>query len=94
MLRAAKHLLDLCTERFPSPRSCQHHSLTIREGFLNLTLMQGDTWLSLDFSEVDLERRPEDLVEEIAVMVVQAAEERAAEAAKKAAEPTPPDETA
>ena len=51
-------------------------------------------------SEVDLERRPEDLVEELAVMVAQAAEERAAEVAKKAEEtqpappPSTPDETA
>jgi len=88
MLRAAKQLLDLCTERFPSPRSSQSHNLTIKEGFLVLTLMQGDTYLSFNLSEVDLERTPESLLDELATLVKQAAEEEARRLAEK---PTSPD---
>lgn len=83
MLRAAKRLLDLCTERFPSPRPSQSHSLNVKEGLLVLTLMQGDTYLSLSLNEVDLERTPESLADELPTWIAQAAEEWAAEEAKK-----------
>ena len=69
MLRAAKTLIDLCTERFPSPRSCQNHNLVVRDGALVLTIMQGDTHQSFNLNEVDLERDPEHLVEDLAVLL-------------------------
>ena len=75
MLRGSKTLLDLCTERFPSPRTSQHHSLIVREGTMVLTLMQGDTYQSFNLSEVDLERDPESLVDELAVLLAAPSEE-------------------
>ncbi len=94
MLRGAKQFLDLCTERFPSPRSSQHHSLTVKEGFLILTLMQGETWMSFNLSEVDLELPAETLVDELAALVALEVEERAAQKNGEA-KPTPsPNETA
>jgi len=83
MLRAAKRLLDLCTERFPSPRPSQSHNFTIKDGVLVLTLMQGDVYLSFNLSEDDLERTPENLLDELATLVKQAAEEEARKLAEK-----------
>lgn len=68
MLRQAKELLDLCTARFPSPRPGQRHNLVVMDDRLVLTLMLGDTYQSFNLSEVDLERAPEALLDELAAL--------------------------
>ena len=68
MLRHAKELLELCTERFPSPRRGQRHNLVVIDGRLVLTLMMGDTYQSFNLSEVDLERAPDALLDDLAAL--------------------------
>lgn len=68
-MRNAKRFLDLCTERFSSPRGCQHHSLTVVDGVLVLTLMQGDTWQAFDLAEADLDREPTLVCDELALLL-------------------------
>ena len=74
MLRETKRLLSLCTERFPSPRPSQHHSLTVIDGVLVLTLMQGDTYSNFNLEDGDLDKSPEQILEEVAALVAQPVE--------------------
>jgi hypothetical protein len=75
MLRAAKTLIDLCTERFPSPRSSQHHNLVVKEDRMVLTLMQGDTYQSFNLDDNDLDKDPHQLVAELEALLAAIAAE-------------------
>lgn len=68
-MRNAKNLLDLLKSRFPSPRKDQNHSLTVQDGKMVLTLMQGNTWQSFDLTDDDLDKSFDVLVDMVAVFL-------------------------
>lgn len=67
-MKTAKELLDLCRQRFPSPRKDQRHSLTLEGDTLVLTLMNGDTYERFNFELEDLKKPAIQLFAELIAM--------------------------
>ena len=64
IMKKALQLLTLTTIAFP-PGNRQHHALYMENDELKLCIFMGDTWQVINIDNLDLEKEPQDLVEEI-----------------------------
>lgn len=65
-MKGIKRLLELCRQKWPSPRVGQEHNVTLRDGVVVLTLMMGDVYQGFNLDDTDLDRDPESLIRDIA----------------------------
>ena len=69
VMKSAKNFLELCMQRFPSPRSEQRHSFTVEGDKLVLTLMLGDYCHRFDLDDEDLEKPIDTLLAELVTLI-------------------------
>lgn len=68
-MKTVKEFLRLVTQELPSPRTCQHHTITLDGDVLVFTLMQGNTYVRFNIHDEDLEKDPVALVDEIKQLI-------------------------
>lgn len=68
-MKNAKTFLELCRQRFVSPRKHQAHRLELRGDTLVLVLLLGDVVQEFDLSAADLEKQPVQLLLELVPLV-------------------------